>query len=108
MRVSHGYGMHPCASWTGTPVSLPAQQPPGLVTLHMTGVSKGGIYPRGHWLPTTVYNRNCSDPESGLLDTLDLGAGGQAGVPVQMPAGRQEPGSMVPGLWASFGVTRLV
>lgn len=65
MHVSCGYSMRPCTSWTGTPVSLPAQQPPWPVTLHMAGVSKDGQ-------ALCMNNRNCSGCESGLLDTVSL------------------------------------
>lgn len=90
--MSHGYGMRPFVPRTGTLVSLPAQQPPRLVTLPMPGVSKDGICPRGHWLPSTVYNRNCLDPESGLWDTLSLGAGRRVSVLRCQQAGR--PGAV--------------
>lgn len=45
--------LHPCASWTGTPVSRPTLA----LTLHTTGVSKDGICPRGHGLPSSVHEQ---------------------------------------------------
>lgn len=87
--MSCGYSMHP-------------SQPLWLMTLHTTGVSKYGTYPRRHQLPSTVYEQQ---KLLGPLDTVSR----QADIHVQRPAGQTGAWVhwLVPGLWASSGWTQL-